>query len=479
MLTQVAKIRAVILSRYRQWAALRAAARGDHISALRFYDRAPAQVRSALGLHASLLSTEKRDPAADPVSFALAAAELGDTLPALRAVAPGARALSVRDRERLALAIGRWAPNAAISLTPVNARLLNSALALRAGKADLAARLFPKQSKRYEGDHDLVASGIATARADHRAARRLANQAFVRFALQPPLDPTLDAPITLASFGCGPLPLRSGPLVSVIMPARNAEKTIAIAIKSVLAQTWQTLELIVVDDASTDGTSAAAVVAIGSDRRARILRRSTQGGAYAARNDGLRQATGVFATFNDADDWSHPQRIAHDVKPLLERPELCASASRLVRLREDGQFTAVRVFPLVRSNPASLLFRRDKVIEALGEFEEVPFGADEEFTARLTACFGVGALLRQKTLLSVASAGSGSLTGSVQTGVLSLDGVRARIAYREGWHHRHIETYRGLLSWRMQHRKRGAPENAQGGIAEGSRRSPSVTTLRQ
>jgi hypothetical protein len=379
------------------------------------------------------------------VAAAVSAAEFGDTRAAWAAVGPNTRALSKRDREKLALAIGRWTPHTAMDLLPGSAHLLRSAMALRAGQPEHAARIFPNKSRRlHEGDHDLMASGMATTRADHRAARRLANQAFLRCSLAPPLDATLDAPITLAAFGCGPLPMQTGALVSVIMPAHNAEATIAIAIKSMLAQSWQTLELIVVDDASTDGTVAAAHAAIGDDPRARILQRTVQGGAYAARNDGLSQATGVFATFNDADDWSHPQRIAHDVQPLVERPALMATASRLVRLDQAGQFTAARVFPLIRANPASLLFRRAAVLAALGGFEEVAVGADEEFTVRLTAHFGAEALLRQKVLLSVASADNRSLTGGDATGVLSLAGMQTRIAYREDWHRRHQEIHQRL-----------------------------------
>jgi hypothetical protein len=442
MLTRLEKIVTSIRGRYQHAVAVKAAARGDHVRALAGPESA--SVRLALGLHASILTTNPGGTRSGDVATALAAAEFGDTQTALRAVGPHKGGLSRRDRERLAVAIGRWAPNAAMGLSPIGASLLNSALALRAGQPERAAQIFPEKVTTHHGDHDLMAAGMAAARADYRTARRLANQAFVRCGLAQPLDETLETPITLAAFGCGPLPAQTGPLVSVIMPARNSESTIAIAIASVLTQTWQTLELIIVDDASTDGTVGAAAAAIGTDRRARVVQRSSQGGAYAARNDGLQQATGVFVTFNDADDWAHPQRIAHDVRPLLASAELVATASRLVRLNEVGQFTAARVFPLIRANPASLLFRRAEVVAALGGFEEVPVGADEEFAARLTACFGVDALQKHKTLLSVAHAGDGSLTGGAATGVLSAEGMRARIGYRESWHRRHLEIYQAL-----------------------------------
>ncbi len=462
LLGQFAKASASFLVRHREWTAVRAAARGDHLAAMGPFDRTPVGVASALGLHAAVLSRNARETLDDQVSTALAAAELGSPADALAAVGADTAKLPDRDRRRLALAIGRWTPSVAMSLAPASAHLLNSALALKSGQTDLAARLISDRNAVPGADYSLLQSKIAAVRGDYRMARRAANDAFGAFDLAAPLDQNVDAPIALADFGrtgSGRSPATSdGPLVSVIMPARNAEATISIAIRSVLEQSWRAIELIVVDDGSTDRTAGAIRDAIGSDPRARIICRSLSGGAYAARNDGLAAARGVFITFNDADDWSHPDRIKSDSAALLASPLLVATQSRLVRLSADGQFTAARVFPLVRANPSSLLFRRREVLAALGGFEEVPFGADEEFSARLTACFGAQSLQRNRTLLTVASDSAASLTGSATTGLGSVEGVRARIAYREAWHGRHLETYRALErqqrrdAWHLQRR---------------------------
>ncbi len=446
MVSRFGKVTATFWARRQETAAVRAAARGDHIAALGAYERPPVQVQSALGLHAAVLLQNAGATNDERVSTALAAAELGAPERALEAVGSNAGRLPASDRMRLALAIGRWTPNAAMSLSPPGARLLNSALALRAGQTELAAELIPSSSRTFAADHKLLVAKIAAARGDHRAARRAANAAFRHFGLSEPLDETIPAPISLSAFGAASagrgLPPSPRPLVSVIMPARNAERTIGVAIRSVLSQSWRNLELIVVDDASTDTTADAVRIAIAAEPRARLIQRSTAAGAYAARNDGLAAASGLFATFNDADDWSHPDRIARGVAPLLASPALMATQSRLVRLAADGQFTAQRIFPLVRANPSSLLFRRPEVLAALGGFEEVPFGADEEFSARLTACFGAATLLRQRLLLAVASESPASLTGSTATGLASVEGVRARVAYREAWHQQHLEIHR-------------------------------------
>jgi|YelNatPaOPRAMG01_1025707.scaffolds.fasta_scaffold74401_2 glycosyltransferase involved in cell wall biosynthesis len=101
----------------------------------------------------------------------------------------------------------------------------------------------------------------------------------------------------------------SDPLVSVIIPAYNAEKTIRNAIDSVLRQTISDLEVIVVDDASTDGT-APAVEAI-PDRRVRLLKSACNLRQAAARNLGLRHARGKWVAFLDADDEWVPDRLEY------------------------------------------------------------------------------------------------------------------------------------------------------------------------
>jgi glycosyltransferase involved in cell wall biosynthesis len=92
------------------------------------------------------------------------------------------------------------------------------------------------------------------------------------------------------------------PEVSVVMPAREAARTIGGAVRSVLGQTFRDLELLVVDDGSADETGAEAVRAAGPDERLRLVRRASPGGPGAARNDALGLASGRWAAFLDADD---------------------------------------------------------------------------------------------------------------------------------------------------------------------------------
>ena len=91
------------------------------------------------------------------------------------------------------------------------------------------------------------------------------------------------------------------PLVSVVVPAWNAEKTLGLLLDSVRNQTWKNLEIIVVDDGSTDNTAAVAEAAAKEDSRVRLLRQGCLG-VSEARNAGLQQCNGKYIRFADADD---------------------------------------------------------------------------------------------------------------------------------------------------------------------------------
>src|SRR5216683_1160872 len=90
------------------------------------------------------------------------------------------------------------------------------------------------------------------------------------------------------------------PRVSIILPVYNRAATVGVAVASVVAQTEQDWELIVVDDGSRDDLSGA--MAAVSDRRIRVLRHERNRGAAAARNTGIKAACAPFIAFIDSDD---------------------------------------------------------------------------------------------------------------------------------------------------------------------------------
>ncbi len=108
----------------------------------------------------------------------------------------------------------------------------------------------------------------------------------------------------------------NGPKVSVILPVFNAEYGVATAIESLLSQTWQNMELLVVDDCSSDNTKNVVREYMKQDSRITLLSTPANSGPYVARNIGLKAASGDFVTVNDSDDWSHAEKIETQAKHL-------------------------------------------------------------------------------------------------------------------------------------------------------------------
>jgi glycosyltransferase involved in cell wall biosynthesis len=108
----------------------------------------------------------------------------------------------------------------------------------------------------------------------------------------------------------------TAPLVTIGITCFNAADTITRAIASALAQDWPNLEVIVVDDLSSDGSAAVLEAATRSDRRVRLVRHEQNTGAAGARNTILANARGEFVAFFDDDDESLPGRISGQINTL-------------------------------------------------------------------------------------------------------------------------------------------------------------------
>ena len=123
------------------------------------------------------------------------------------------------------------------------------------------------------------------------------------------------------------------PLVSVIMPAWNAAPFLSRALDAALEQQGVNVEVIVVDDGSTDGTHAIASARAAADTRIKVLAHETSMGPSAARNTALAEARGEWVAVLDADDAQHPHRLERMVRVAAER-ELDVLADNMVMI--DG-----------------------------------------------------------------------------------------------------------------------------------------------
>lgn len=221
-----------------------------------------------------------------------------------------------------------------------------------------------------------------------------------------------------------------GPTVSVIVPTFRPSSGLYTAVRSLVAQTWANLEILVVDDCSGPGSSGILKRVADLDERVEVISRRENGGAYAARNTGLERASGTWVTFQDDDDWSHPRRIEKQANILVARPDVTATLSRCIRANDDLLLSDVGRIPLAE-NASSLLFRREEALGRVGAFDDVRKGADTEFRLRIERAFGEGAVVELPDTLAAVRFRSGSLS---------------RSDFSPGWRHPSRAQYREAYS---------------------------------
>nr|WP_280922928.1 glycosyltransferase family A protein [Rubellimicrobium aerolatum] len=241
---------------------------------------------------------------------------------------------------------------------------------------------------------------------------------------------------------------RDGPRVTVLMAAYEAAATIGTALRSLRAQTWADLEILVLDDASpTDAMARVVRAHAAEDPRIRLIRLERNGGAYIARNRGLDEATGELVTIHDADDWSHPAKIETQARFLLETPRVMGCTSEQARVLDDLSFRKLRGGGgFVTFNTSSFLFRRAPVREALGYWDTVRFGADNELIRRVQRVWGGGAFRKLPTgPLSFQRDAATSVTGDAVKGIdggFHYYGVRRDYFDAQRHHHVHARSLR-------------------------------------
>ena len=247
--------------------------------------------------------------------------------------------------------------------------------------------------------------------------------------------------------------------VTIIVPAYNAEDGIRTTLDSLLVQTWTNLEIIVADDQSTDNTINIVKEYSKIDPRVQIISTKTNSGAYTARNEALKIATGDFVTINDADDWSHPQKMEEQVKHFIENPSVIANTTQQARATESLKFfRRGKPGEYIFANMSSLMFRREPVMRKLGFWDSVRFGADGEFKKRLKIVFGKEAVVDLKTgPFSFQRQSSSSLTGSEVFGYHGFF-MGARKEYLESYSNYHQKATSLYYGFPQEKRPYPVPE---------------------
>jgi len=160
-------------------------------------------------------------------------------------------------------------------------------------------------------------------------------------------------------------------LISCITPVYNGERYLGEALNSIVAQSYRPIEIIVVDDGSTDGTQEVA------DRYGDQIRyvRQSHAGAPTARNLGLSVAQGEFIAFLDSDDLWHPEKLARQMARFRARPELDLCVTHLQRFwipqlkAEQRRFQDHRFAEILPGYVTQTLLARRTIFESVGHFD--------------------------------------------------------------------------------------------------------------
>lgn len=192
---------------------------------------------------------------------------------------------------------------------------------------------------------------------------------------------------------------RMPPEISVVLPTFDREPFLAEAIRSVRAQTFENWELLIVDDASNDGT--ATLVAGQSDPRVRYLRLAANRGVSTARNAGIEAARGRWIALLDSDDRWHPEKLLRQKAALDKDARFKLAHTDEIWLRRGRRVNPKKIhsktggwiyhwcLPMCRISPSSVLLHRD-VLERVGPFDDsFPVCEDYEFWLRVTSRFPV------------------------------------------------------------------------------------------
>ena len=210
------------------------------------------------------------------------------------------------------------------------------------------------------------------------------------------------------------------PLVSVIIPTFNRASMVVEAVDSVLAQSYHPLEIIVVDDGSTDDTEVRLA---GYGERIKVIRRSLNRGVSAARNCGIRRSCGSYVALLDSDDLWLPDKIECQVDFFLKQPEarICQTEEIWIRRgkrvnprrkhRKYSGYIFPHCLPLCIVSPSAVMIKQE-LLSQVGLFDEqLPACEDYDLWLRIAAHYPI--FLLEEPLIIKRGGHADQLSGTV------------------------------------------------------------------
>ncbi len=242
-------------------------------------------------------------------------------------------------------------------------------------------------------------------------------------------------------------PIRFASGITVVIPAHNAERTLDEAIASALGQSLAPLEILVIDDGSTDATAAVAERhAAGSAGRVRLIRKEN-GGVASARNRGLAEARGDLIAFLDADDAWVPEKLAIQAAHLASRPEVALVGTGTHRWPGDAppqpqgspptvrRISRERLAVRNRLVTSSVLVRRSAVAQAGGFDEELHGPEDHDYWLRIAELGAIEVIDAPLTGYRVVP---GSLSRRARSMEKGMRRILEKLDARGFWGHRSV-----------------------------------------
>lgn len=204
--------------------------------------------------------------------------------------------------------------------------------------------------------------------------------------------------------------MSGAPLVSVVVTCHNGERWISGALESALGQTYRDLEVIVINDGSSDASSAVIARYAGDPRLKRFEQENK--GVAAARNKGLSLSSGELVCVLDQDDLWLPGHMAAQVSFLAANAAIGAVYTGVTRIDAEGNVLGERIFPEPREGnlfntflergvavPIISTMMRRHILEKTGSFDEKLFGKDDfDLLLRLAGLTSFGFIPEQLTL---------------------------------------------------------------------------------
>jgi glycosyltransferase involved in cell wall biosynthesis len=267
----------------------------------------------------------------------------------------------------------------------------------------------------------------------------------------------------------------SSPLISVIIPVYNGELTIEQAVRSVLNQTFLDIELIVINDGSTDST--LEILATLRDPRLKVFSYANSG-LSASRNRGIEHACGEFISFIDADDRWTSDKLAAQINSLRENPEAAVAYSWTDFIDESGNslgfgihhtsngyvFPDLLTFFFIGSGSNALI--RKKVFDEVGRFDEKLTSAEDlDMFLRLATRYQFSVVPAPQVLYRITDSSMSRNVIRQETETLKV--IDRTFAQEPGKSLVHLKrtAYANLYLYLASHTLRGAPDRHKGLIA--------------